>query len=158
MVALCVFDAYGTLFDVDAAARAASAEPGGATLAAHLAGPVGRLAAQAVGIYMAAQPGRARMSISGKSRKTRWIGRWTAQADDPGLRARLLDLYRRLDPFPEVPEVLRALQAQGLRLAILSNGSAGMLAEAVAAAGLDGVFDAVVGRCGGHLQTCACRL
>lgn len=64
--------------------------------------------------------------------------------DDPSLRARLLDLYRRLAPFPEVPQVLRTLQDKGVRLAILSNGSEPMLADAVASAGLSGEFDAVL--------------
>ena len=62
----------------------------------------------------------------------------------PGLRDRLMDLYRTLAAFPEVPGVLQALRAAGFRTAILSNGSPAMLESAVAAAGLEGLLDAVL--------------
>ena len=42
---------------------------------------------------------------------------------DPGLRDRLMQLYLRLDPFPEVPAVLRELRSAGFATAILSNGT-----------------------------------
>ena len=60
------------------------------------------------------------------------------------LRARLMDLYLTLDAFPEVPDVLRRLKAAGLKTAILSNGTPGMLAAAVENAGLGGAFDQVL--------------
>ncbi|MFM2423127.1 MAG: hypothetical protein RL291_1657, partial [Pseudomonadota bacterium] len=60
------------------------------------------------------------------------------------VRAGLLAAYRRMAPFPEVSSVLARLKAKGRPLAILSNGDPDMLAEAVSAAGLDGVFDAVI--------------
>lgn len=144
MVALCVFDAYGTLFDVDAAARAAAAEPGGETWAAHWP-------------RVSADWRRKQLeytwlrSLAGVHvdfwQITQDALDWALEAaglHDAALRAHLLDLYRRLDPFAEVPDILRALKGQGVPLAILSNGSAGMLAEAVTSAGLDGVFDAVL--------------
>jgi 2-haloacid dehalogenase len=59
------------------------------------------------------------------------------------LRADLLDAYMRLDCYPEVPAVLKALKAAGAKLAILSNGSPEMLDAAVRSAALDTVFDAV---------------
>lgn len=46
--------------------------------------------------------------------------------------------------IPEVPMMLAALADQGKRLAILSNGSPGMLEAAVHSAGLDGVFEALL--------------
>ena len=64
-------------------------------------------------------------------------------ADGP-LRDRLMDLYRTLGTFPEVPGVLRALREAGYATAILSNGSPDMLASAVEGAGLGGAFDAVI--------------
>jgi 2-haloacid dehalogenase len=51
------------------------------------------------------------------------------------LREPLMVLYLRLEPFPEVPEVLRALRAGGFRTAILSNGSPAMLDALVSRAG-----------------------
>jgi 2-haloacid dehalogenase len=63
---------------------------------------------------------------------------------DPGLRARLMDLYLTLDPFPEVPDMLRRLKAAGIRTAILSNGSPDMLAAAVENAGIGPLLDAAL--------------
>jgi len=60
------------------------------------------------------------------------------------VRASLLATYRAMPPYPEVREVLRSLKQQGGAVAILSNGDPDMLAEATAAAGLDGMFDAVL--------------
>ena len=64
--------------------------------------------------------------------------------DRPGLRDRLMELYLTLDPFPEVPDVLRRLKAGGIRTAILSNGSPIMLASAVKHARLDDLLDYVL--------------
>jgi 2-haloacid dehalogenase len=63
---------------------------------------------------------------------------------DAGLRDDLLAAYRRLDAYPEVPDALARLAARGARTAILSNGDSGMLADAVAAAGLAQRLDAVI--------------
>jgi 2-haloacid dehalogenase len=63
---------------------------------------------------------------------------------DRGLREKLLDSYRDLAAYPEVPGTLRRLRALGLRTAILSNGNAAMLERAVAAAGLGDHLDAVL--------------
>ncbi len=62
---------------------------------------------------------------------------------DAALRAELLDAYWRLDCYPEVPAVLKALKASGAKLAILSNGSPEMLQAAVKSAALDQVLDDV---------------
>jgi 2-haloacid dehalogenase len=60
------------------------------------------------------------------------------------LRDKLLACYRAMDAYPEVREVLAALKAKGARLAILSNGDPDMLAEAVRAAKLEGILDDVL--------------
>ncbi|MBI4887325.1 MAG: haloacid dehalogenase type II [Acidobacteria bacterium] len=62
----------------------------------------------------------------------------------PGCRSRLLDAYRTLEAFPDVRPGLEALKAQGVRLAILSNGEPAMLQSAVVSAGLAPLFDAIV--------------
>ncbi len=64
--------------------------------------------------------------------------------DDTALRERLMNLYLRLDTYPEVPETLRQLKERGLKLAILSNGSPRMLASAVENAGIAGLLDEVL--------------
>lgn len=63
---------------------------------------------------------------------------------DRGVRAELLDAYRALDAYPEVPAVLTELRGRGAKTAILSNGSPGMLRAAIEAAGIDGLLDATL--------------
>jgi len=62
----------------------------------------------------------------------------------PGIRDQLISLFVTLDPFPEVPNVLRKLKTAGMRTAILSNGSPAMLDAAVKAARLEPLLDAVL--------------
>lgn len=59
-------------------------------------------------------------------------------------RADLLAAYRRMQAYPEVGEVLRSLRARGAKVAILSNGDPDMLEDAISGAGLVGAFDAVL--------------
>lgn len=59
-------------------------------------------------------------------------------------RAELLAAYRRMQAYPEVEDVLQGLKRRGAKVAILSNGDPDMLVDAIAGAGLDGVFDAVL--------------
>ena len=133
----CVFDAYGTLLDVDSAVR--RCDPGRAL-------PVGfsqrwrdkqleySWTLQTMGAYrdFAALTGDALDHV---------IAATGAGAE---LRESLLEAYDRLDPFPEVGFVLRALLDSGARLAVLSNGTAPMLARALDAAGIATSFEAVI--------------
>jgi 2-haloacid dehalogenase len=134
-----VFDAYGTLFDVHSAVSRHAARVG---------------------------PEAARLSElwRGKQLEYSWVlslaGRyepfWTlteralahALARCPGVtrdvRPLLLDAYRSLDAYPEVPGVLAHLRARGLPTGILSNGDPGMLAAAVSSAGITGSLDHVI--------------
>ena len=105
---------------------------------------VGAMAAQAAGVHVAAfddaAPRRLRRGHRGRPRpRARGL-----DITDPALRKRLLEAYRRLTPFADVVPALTALRVQGMRTAILSNGSAGMLAEAVAAAGIAALIDPVL--------------
>jgi len=68
----------------------------------------------------------------------------TVAIDNAGLRDRLMALYRELDTFPEVTDVLNRLKQGGMQTAILSNGSPDMLNVGVDAAGLGDIFDAVL--------------
>ncbi len=138
---LCVFDAYGTLFDLASATRP------------HLS-LLGEQANQVAAVWRA------------KQLEYSWLrslmGAWVpfAQIVEDALdyaleqatlgdrRAEiappLLASFRALTPYPEVPDVLRTLRAAGVRTAILSNGSREMLDAAVAAAGLRELLDAVL--------------
>jgi len=140
----CVFDAYGTLFDVGAAARIAASEPGTEGWAAswpQLAADWRRkqleytwlraVAGAHVEFWQVTQDG------------LDWALE-AAKLNDPALRARLLALYWELAAYPEVPAMLATLAEQGQRLAILSNGAPGMLEGAVNSAGLQGQFEALL--------------
>lgn len=63
---------------------------------------------------------------------------------DAGLRAPLLQAYRRLDAYPDAEPALARLRASGERIAVLSNGTPAMLDEALAAAGIAHLLDAVL--------------
>jgi 2-haloacid dehalogenase len=57
------------------------------------------------------------------------------------MKNELLDLYKILSPFPEVPEVLRSLKEKEFKLAILSNGTPALLNELVKSNNLENLFD-----------------
>ncbi len=144
MIRAVVFDAYGTLFDVAGAARAAAARPDGATLA----GIWPRLAED----WRRKQLEYSWLRAIGNAH----AGFDTVTADaldwamefhrvsDAALRALLLSLYETLPAYPEVPAILTALRAQGLLTAILSNGTPAMLAAATASTGISRLFNAVI--------------
>ena len=133
-----VFDAYGTLFDVHAAVRRH----------AERIGPDGQLLSE---VWRAKQLEYSWTRTLMGAYQDFWA--LTEQAldfafarvpsADRSLRADLLEAYWHLDCYPEVPSVLRALKAEGVRLAILSNGSPAMLDAAVRSAALDQVLDEV---------------
>ncbi|CDX41781.1 (S)-2-haloacid dehalogenase 4A [Mesorhizobium sp. SOD10] len=133
-----VFDAYGTLFDVHAAVRRHAGE----------IGPDGQLLSE---IWRAKQLEYSWVRTLMGSYADFW--QLTEQAldfalrkvpsADPALRTKLLEAYWRLDCYPEVPAVLKALKASGAKLAILSNGSPEMLGAAVKSAALDQILDDV---------------
>jgi len=53
----------------------------------------------------------------------------------------LLNLYKILSPFNEVPEVLKSLKKKNLKLAILSNGTPSLLNQLVKSNNLENLFD-----------------
>jgi 2-haloacid dehalogenase len=57
------------------------------------------------------------------------------------MRNELLDLYKTLSPFKEVPEVLKSLKEKNFKLAILSNGTPALLNQLVKSNNLDNLFD-----------------
>ncbi|MEQ3625878.1 MAG: haloacid dehalogenase type II [Celeribacter sp.] len=144
-ITTCIFDAYGTLFDVAASARNAAAEPGREAFAAH--------ATELSAIWRQKQLEYTWLrAITGAHSDFEQV---TADAldyameslsvpDENGLRARLMELYRTLDAHPEVPEMLRALQSLGMNVAILSNGSPAMLDAAARSAGIDALLDDIL--------------
>ena len=60
---------------------------------------------------------------------------------DPKMKGELLNLYKVLSPFQEVPETLKTLKKKNFKLAILSNGTPSLLNELVKSNNLDNLFD-----------------
>ena len=60
---------------------------------------------------------------------------------DSSMRNELLDLYKILSTFKEVPEVLKSLKEKNFKLAILSNGTLALLNELVKSNNLENIFD-----------------
>lgn len=139
-----VFDAYGTLFDVNSAARKASAEPDFPELAAHWPAVAGNWRRKQLEYtWLRAVAGR----HCNFEKVTKDGLDWALEAaklTSPALRERLLALYWELDAYPEVPAMLARLKVAGARTAILSNGTPEMLAAAVASAGITEHLDAVL--------------
>lgn len=141
----CVFDAYGTLFDVHSA--------------------VGQCRDR-----FELEPGPAQtMSDSWRTRQLQYswlrslmgkhVDFWQVTGDaldfaldtafgpgkaPDGLRQALMDSYLSLHTYAEVPGVLRQLKDAGMKTAVLSNGSPAMLEKVCASTGIDAVLDAVL--------------
>lgn len=143
-ITTCVFDAYGTLFDVNAAAAKAADDPAYPALAAiwpALARDWRRKQLEYTWLRAVADRHCDFWQVTQDGLD------WALAAqglDDPALRARLLALYRQLPTYPEVPAMLAALKARGLTTAILSNGSPDMLEAAVASVGIASQLDAIL--------------
>ena len=60
---------------------------------------------------------------------------------DPSMKNELMNLYKVLSPFKEVPETLKKLKGKNFKLAILSNGTPSLLNELVKSNNLDKLFD-----------------
>jgi len=141
-VTTCIFDAYGTLFDVAAAARAAAAEPGRETLAGCWQALAEDWRIKQLSYsWLRAVAGDHTDFWAVTQDALDWSLEKQGLEGDAELRVRLLALYRELEAYPEVPAMLKALKDRGLNTAILSNGSPGMLADAVASAGIGEVLD-----------------
>ena len=141
----CVFDAYGTLFDVAAAAREAAAEPGREAFAAcwqKVATDWRLKQLQYTWLRAVADAHTDFWEVTQNGLD--WALEATGLAGDPKLRQRLLDLYWELQAYPEVPAMLQALKDAGMNTAILSNGSPDMLDGAVQSAGIGDVLDDVL--------------
>ncbi len=135
----CVFDAYGTLFDVNSASRIAQ-------------DALGEKWQPLTELWRTKQLQYTWLRGLGERHADFWqvtgdaldFALESLQIEDAELRARLMNLYLTLDAYPEVRAVLERLKQSHLKLAILSNGTPAMLAAAVGHAGIADLFDAVL--------------
>ncbi|MGR3793510.1 haloacid dehalogenase type II [Vannielia sp. SX4] len=140
----CVFDAYGTLFDVSAAAREAASEPGREALAGCWQALAETWRQKQLGYSWLRAITGAHCDFWQVTGEALDYALAEQKLADPELRERLMALYFELSAYAEVPEMLTELKAGGFATAILSNGSPEMLVGAVTSAGVGGVLDAVI--------------
>ena len=144
-ITTCVFDAYGTLFDVAAAARHAASEPGREAFAKHWPAIAQHWRLKQLQYtWLRAITGDHCDFWDVTQNGLDWALEAEGLGEDAGLRERLLQLYWELEAYPEVPEMLKALKDMRKNTAILSNGSPGMLDGAVQSAGVGDVLDDVL--------------
>ena len=145
MTKIIVFDAYGTLFDVNAAARIYSTR----NTDKNFLSSWEKLSS----LWREKQISYTWYYTSIGFKTNFW--KITEDALDyaleyyqlstsPDLRRNLLSLYKELDLFPEVLEVLKKLKMHDLPLAILSNGTSGMLNSAVQKANISEYFATIL--------------
>jgi 2-haloacid dehalogenase len=131
-----VFDAYGTLFDVQSPVM-------------KLASEIGEKAASLGALWRQKQLEYTWLRSLMGTHADFWVVTREAldfalaelDINETGLADELMTLYLKLEAYPEVLESLKALRARGKRLGILSNGSPSMIDAVVRHAGLDKVFE-----------------
>ncbi len=135
----CVFDAYGTLFDLRAPAAALSAELG------ERAGDVSTLwrTKQLEYTWLRSLMGQYRDFAEVTADSLDFALAAYGLAETP-VRGRLLSLFTSIEAYRDAAPCLASLKAAGARTGILSNGSPAMLAAAVTAAKLGGSLDYIL--------------
>ena len=130
-----IFDAYGTLFDVNSAAEKCKDKIGGKWEAFAYFWRTTQLEYTWLRSLMERHKDFWQVTEDSldKSMKIFKI--------DSSMRNELLDLYKILSPFKEVPEVLKSLKEKDFKLAILSNGTPDLLDELVKSNNLENIFD-----------------
>ena len=130
-----IFDAYGTLFDVNSAAKKCKEK-------------IGNKWESFANYWRTTQLEYTWL----RSLMNRHKDFWKITEDsldksmkafqiDISMRNELLDLYKKLSTFSEVKDVLNNLKEKNYKLAILSNGTPSLLNELVKSNNLDNIFD-----------------
>jgi 2-haloacid dehalogenase len=132
----CVFDAYGTLFDVNAAVARCKDDLGDKAEALSAMWRTRQLEYTWLRSLMQEYVEFWQITGDGLDYALATLG-----IEDAALRERLMDIYMRLDAYPEVKDVLSTVKGGGLKTAILSNGSPKMLNAAIENADIKGVLD-----------------
>ena len=138
-VKVCVFDAYGTLFDVFSVADGVRKAIGDKADAVTATWRQKQLEYSWLRSLMGAHA-----DFWQVTRDALDFALSDAGNEDASLRDELQQLYLSLAPYPEVRSVLTDLKNAGMQRAILSNGAPAMLDAAVDSAGLGNLLDDVL--------------
>ena len=144
MTSICIFDAYGTLFDVTSAARTVASEK-----------EYNHFLNYSVKVSNTWRIKQLEYSWL-RNIMHEYIDFWQITKDaldfaleenqikNENLRQRLLDVYWNLSAYPEAQNVLTTLKANNIQTGILSNGSNQMLNSAVVSANLENYLDKII--------------
>lgn len=135
-ISALVFDAYGTLFDVHSVTSLAESLFPGKGAALSAAWRTKQLEYSWLRTLMGRYEDFSRVTAA----SLEWTFEHLGLPDDETARRALIDQYRKLAMFPEVPAALEELSRKGRALAILSNGHPDMLNAVVEHNGLGGMF------------------
>ena len=130
-----IFDAYGTLFDVNSAAEKCKDKIGGKWEAF-------------ANFWRTTQLEYTWLRSLMERHKDFWLVTEDSLDKsmkvfdiDLSMKEELLNLYKVLSPYKEVPETLKTLKEKNFKLAILSNGTPSLLNELVMSNNLENLFD-----------------
>ena len=130
-----IFDAYGTLFDVNSAAEKCKDK-------------IGDKWEPFANFWRTTQLEYTWLRSLMKRHKDFWQITEESLAKsmmafniDPKMKNELLNLYKVLSPFQEVPETLKSLKEKNFKIAILSNGTPSLLNDLVKSNNLNNLFD-----------------
>ena len=134
-IKVIIFDAYGTLFDVNSAAEKCKEK-------------IGDKWESFANYWRTTQLEYTWLRSLMKRHKDFWQvtedsldKSLLAFKIDPNMRSELLNLYKILNTFPEVKEVLKNLKEKKYKISILSNGTPDLLEELVKSNNLEKMFD-----------------
>lgn len=132
----CVFDAYGTLFDVNSAVAGLCDRVGPRHAELSLQWRTRQLEYTWLRSLMKSHVDFWQLTADALWVSLRQIGR-----EEADLHSALMQAYLELTPFNEVAGVLKLLQRANIPCAILSNGSPAMIDSAITNAGIESLID-----------------
>jgi len=137
-IKVCAFDAYGTCFDINSAAKS-------------LANKIGKDWLAFSSTWRTVQLEYTWL----RSLMKRYVDFWKVTEDsleyameshgiDKNFKNELLNLYKKLNPYPELKDCLKSLKSKKLKICILSNGSTDLLKQLISNAGVQELFDDLI--------------
>jgi len=137
-IKVCAFDAYGTCFDINSAAMG-------------LANKIGKDWLAFSSTWRTVQLEYTWL----RSLMKRYVDFWKVTEDsleyameshgiDKDFKNELLNLYKKLNPYPELKDCLKSLKSKKLKICILSNGSPDLLKQLISNAGVQELFDDLI--------------
>ena len=144
MVKICIFDAYGTLFDVTSATRMVANEEEYSNFSNHSVKVSNTWRIKQLEYSWLRNIMHEYIDFWQITKDALDFALEENQIKNENLRQRLLDVYWNLSAYPEAQDVLTTLKANNIQTGILSNGSKQMLNSAVVSANLKNYLDKII--------------